>query len=43
MILTIHDPILPQGKGINNIKNTMEEAFKVIENALPSEYKTKRK
>jgi 1-acyl-sn-glycerol-3-phosphate acyltransferase len=39
MILTIHDPILPKGKGIDNIKNTMEVAFKVIESALPPKYK----
>jgi 1-acyl-sn-glycerol-3-phosphate acyltransferase len=41
MILTIHDPILPKGKGIDNIKNIMEEAFKVIESVLPPKYKTK--
>lgn len=39
MILTIHDPIPPKGKGIENIKETMEEAYNVIENSLPERYK----
>lgn len=40
MILTIHDPILPKGKGPENIKATLEEAFTTINNALPDRYKS---
>ncbi|MEG2150027.1 MAG: lysophospholipid acyltransferase family protein [Bacteroidaceae bacterium] len=37
--LTIHEPILPKGKGIDNIRATMDEAFAAIQTALPDEYK----
>lgn len=39
MILTIHEPISPKGQGGDNIKDTMEEAYTVIQSALPEEYK----
>lgn len=39
MSLTIHDPISPKGKGIENIKGTMAEAYAAVESALPEEYK----
>lgn len=38
MTLTIHKPIHPQTKGIENIKATMEEAYREIEQGLPKEY-----
>lgn len=38
MILTIHPPIFPEGGGNENIKKTMEEAYQVIQNALPLHY-----
>ena len=39
MILTIHDPIPPKGKGPENIKETMTEAYAAVESALPERYK----
>lgn len=39
MVLTIHEPILPKGKGSEYIKLTMEEAYAKVESALPDEYK----
>jgi len=39
MILTIHDPIPPKGKGTDNIKATMDEAYKAVESVLPEKYK----
>jgi 1-acyl-sn-glycerol-3-phosphate acyltransferases len=39
MILTIHDPILPKGKGMENIKETMAEAYAAVQSALPEKYK----
>ncbi|NDV65438.1 1-acyl-sn-glycerol-3-phosphate acyltransferase [Bacteroides sp. 224] len=39
MILTIHDPIPPKGKGIDNIKETMAEAYAKVESALPEKHK----
>ncbi|MCD8166179.1 MAG: 1-acyl-sn-glycerol-3-phosphate acyltransferase [Bacteroides sp.] len=39
MILTIHDPIPPRGKGSENIKRTMQEAYESIQSALPDKYK----
>lgn len=39
MILTIHDPIPPKGKGIENIKETMAEAYAAVESALPEKHK----
>ena len=38
-ILTIHDPIPPKGKGMENIKATMAEAYAAVESALPEKYK----
>ncbi|KAA6306386.1 hypothetical protein EZS27_041958, partial [termite gut metagenome] len=39
MILTIHDPIFPKNKGVDNVKETMEEAYAAMESALPDKYK----
>ena len=39
MILTIHEPIPPQGKGAENIKASMNEAYAAVESALPEKYK----
>ena len=39
MILTIHEPIFPKGKGMENIKATMEESYTAVESALPQKYK----
>ncbi|MCD8262372.1 MAG: 1-acyl-sn-glycerol-3-phosphate acyltransferase [Bacteroides sp.] len=39
MILTIHDPIPPHGKGSENIKLTMQEAYEAVQSALPDKYK----
>ena len=39
MILTIHEPIPPKGKGAENIKASMNEAYAAVERALPEKYK----
>lgn len=39
LILTIHEPIPPKGKGAENIRPTMEEAYAAVESALPEKYK----
>lgn len=39
MTLTIHRPIPPKGQGTRNIKETMNEAYEVIQSALPDKYK----
>ena len=39
MILTIHDPIPPKGKGVDNIKATMAEAYATVESALPEQHR----
>lgn len=39
LILTIHDPIPPKGKGPENIKATLSEAYAAVESALPERYK----
>lgn len=39
MILTIHPPIPPKTKGIENIKETMATSYKIIESALPDRHK----
>lgn len=39
MTMTIHDPIFPKGKGMENIKATMQEAYNAVESALPEKYK----
>ncbi|KAA6341000.1 1-acyl-sn-glycerol-3-phosphate acyltransferase [termite gut metagenome] len=43
MILTIHNPISPKGKGVDNIKAIMEEAYVAVESALPAKYKEQAK
>jgi len=37
LLLTIHEPIVPQGKGSDNIHHTMDESYRVIMSALPKE------
>jgi len=39
MILTIHNPIPPKGKGTKNIQETLEESYLVVESALPTKHK----
>ena len=39
MTLTIHDPISPHGQGADNIRQTMEEAYNVIESSLSDRYR----
>lgn len=39
LILTIHKPIPPVGEGQENIKHTMELAYKEVESALPDKFK----
>ena len=39
MTLIIHDPIPPHGQGLDNIKQTMDEAYHVIETSLSDRYK----
>ncbi len=39
MILTIHDPIPPKGQGVENIRQTMEEAYAAVQSALPESFK----
>lgn len=39
MILTIHEPIFPKSKGLENIKTTMNEAYTAVESSLPEKYK----
>lgn len=41
MTLVVHKPIYPQSQGMENIKVTMEEAYKEIEKDLPKEYQRK--
>jgi 1-acyl-sn-glycerol-3-phosphate acyltransferase len=38
MTMTIHDPIPPKCKGPENIHQTMQEAYKAVESALPKEF-----
>jgi len=37
--LTIHDPIMPIGKGDDNIKHAMEQSYDAIQSALEPEFK----
>jgi 1-acyl-sn-glycerol-3-phosphate acyltransferase len=37
--LIIHKPILPKGKGAENVKAILNESYKAIENAMPNKYK----
>ncbi|MGL4853033.1 MAG: lysophospholipid acyltransferase family protein [Phocaeicola sp.] len=37
LTLTIHQPIYPQTRGVENIKQTMEKAYEAIELGLPEE------
>ncbi len=39
MTLTIHEPILPKGKGLKSIQETLDESYKIVESALPEELK----
>ncbi|GAE22089.1 1-acyl-sn-glycerol-3-phosphate acyltransferase [Bacteroides pyogenes JCM 10003] len=39
MILTIHKPIPPKSKGMENIRATMAEAYAAVESGLPERYK----
>lgn len=39
LTLTIQDPIPPKGKGPENVKATMAEAYAAVESALPEKYK----
>jgi 1-acyl-sn-glycerol-3-phosphate acyltransferase len=39
MIMTIHEPIFPKGKGSDNIRETLNEAYSAVESALPEKYK----
>ena len=41
LIMTIHEPIPPCGKGVEDIKVTMEKSYAAIESALPEKYKKK--
>jgi 1-acyl-sn-glycerol-3-phosphate acyltransferase len=43
MILTLHEPIYPQSKGPENIKQTMEKAYEVIQESLPERYQGEKK
>jgi 1-acyl-sn-glycerol-3-phosphate acyltransferase len=43
MILTIHDPIFPKNNEVDNVKETMEEAYAAMESALPDKYKGQRR
>ena len=40
MKLTIHDVILPQGQGPENIRAISQQSFAAINSALPNQYKT---
>lgn len=37
LCMTIHRPIMPKGKGPENIKETMDEAYRVVMSGLPPE------
>ncbi len=37
LTMAIHQPIFPKGKGTENIKETMDEAYKAVMNGLPPE------
>lgn len=39
--LTIHKPIFPKCKGLENMKELMEESYKAIQEGLPEEYRGK--
>lgn len=41
MKLVVHKPIYPQSQGMENIKATMEEAYREIEKDLPEKYQGK--
>lgn len=36
LAMTIHKPIFPKSKGVENIKETMEEAYKAVMSGLPA-------
>lgn len=35
--MTIHQPIMPKGKGPENVKQTLEEAYEIVMSGLPKE------
>lgn len=35
--MTIHQPIMPKGKGPKNVKQTLEEAYEIVMSGLPKE------
>ncbi len=39
MTLTIHQPITPKEKGSINVQETLKEAYKIVESALPERHK----
>ncbi len=39
LTLTIHEPIAPKGKGPENVRDTMKQAYAAVESALPERYK----
>ena len=39
MVMTIHNPIVPQSQGAANIRETMTKAYAAVESALPEQYK----
>jgi 1-acyl-sn-glycerol-3-phosphate acyltransferase len=39
MTMTIHTPIPPKGRGTENIRATMQEAYEAVESGLPEELK----
>ena len=41
LTLTIHTPIPPKGKGAENIRLTMSEAYAAVESGLPEKYRGK--
>lgn len=38
LTLTVHAPIYPSGQGTENIKKTMDEAYRTVMSSLPKEY-----
>jgi 1-acylglycerol-3-phosphate O-acyltransferases len=38
LVMTIHRPIPPKGQGAENIRETMDEAYRTVMSALPEQY-----
>ena len=38
LTLTIHQPIPPSGQGADNVRQTMQQAYRVVKEALPARY-----